>query len=95
MLGDPELASLKKGDIIQLQRKGYYICDEPYHAYSPNSCVSSPCILFSIPDGHTKTATAEDGGNTTEEKILVTPQAWIAHIIIIYSCRIPLIMINF
>lgn len=32
MLGDPELASLKKGDMIQLQRRGYYICDASYEA---------------------------------------------------------------
>ena len=30
MLGDHELRKLKKGDIIQLQRRGYFICDQPY-----------------------------------------------------------------
>uniref|UniRef100_G3PPP0 Bifunctional glutamate/proline--tRNA ligase n=1 Tax=Gasterosteus aculeatus aculeatus TaxID=481459 RepID=G3PPP0_GASAC len=54
MLGDPCLQSLKKGDIIQLQRRGFYICDQPYEPVSPNSCKESPCVLLYIPDGHTK-----------------------------------------
>ncbi|XP_062275779.1 bifunctional glutamate/proline--tRNA ligase [Scomber scombrus] len=54
MLGDPCLKTLKKGDIIQLQRRGFYICDQPYEPVSPNSCKESPCILIYIPDGHTK-----------------------------------------
>ncbi|KAI9517973.1 hypothetical protein NQZ68_001143 [Dissostichus eleginoides] len=45
MLGDPCLKSCKKGDVIQLQRRGFYICDQPYEP---------PCVLFYIPDGHTK-----------------------------------------
>ncbi|KAK9412005.1 bifunctional glutamate/proline-tRNA ligase [Crotalus adamanteus] len=54
MLGDPCLKDLKKGDIIQLQRRGFYICDEPYEPISPYSCKEAPCILIYIPDGHTK-----------------------------------------
>uniref|UniRef100_A0A8D0AT56 Bifunctional glutamate/proline--tRNA ligase n=1 Tax=Sander lucioperca TaxID=283035 RepID=A0A8D0AT56_SANLU len=54
MLGDPCLKDLKKGDIIQLQRRGFYVCDQPYEPVSPNSCKESPCVLFYIPDGHTK-----------------------------------------
>lgn len=54
MLGDPCLKTLKKGDIIQLQRRGFYICDQPYEPVSPNSCKESPCVLIYIPDGHTK-----------------------------------------
>ncbi|XP_056134251.1 bifunctional glutamate/proline--tRNA ligase isoform X2 [Lampris incognitus] len=54
MLGDPCLKNLKKGDIIQLQRRGFYICDQIYEPVSPNSCKESPCVLLYIPDGHTK-----------------------------------------
>ncbi|XP_015906770.2 bifunctional glutamate/proline--tRNA ligase [Parasteatoda tepidariorum] len=52
MLGDPDLAKLKKGDIIQIQRKGFFICDE---TYDPDTLrhvsVAKPVVLFSIPDG--------------------------------------------
>ncbi|XP_040286384.1 bifunctional glutamate/proline--tRNA ligase isoform X2 [Bufo bufo] len=54
MLGDPCLKTLKKGDLIQLQRRGFYICDEPYEPISPHSCKEAPCVLIYIPDGHTK-----------------------------------------
>ncbi|XP_034967252.1 bifunctional glutamate/proline--tRNA ligase isoform X1 [Zootoca vivipara] len=54
MLGDPCLRDLKKGDIIQIQRRGFYICDQPYEPISPYSCKEAPCILIYIPDGHTK-----------------------------------------
>ncbi|EDW24465.1 GL24160 [Drosophila persimilis] len=54
MLGDPELKKCKKGDIIQLQRRGFFKVDNAYAPPSPYSNVPSPIILFSIPDGHTK-----------------------------------------
>ncbi|KAF4516851.1 hypothetical protein B566_EDAN006246 [Ephemera danica] len=54
MLGDPELVNVKKGDIIQLQRRGFFICDAPYQPVSIHSGKDAPIVLFSIPDGHSK-----------------------------------------
>nr|XP_036673239.1 bifunctional glutamate/proline--tRNA ligase [Drosophila suzukii] len=54
MLGDPELKKLKKGDIIQLQRRGFFKVDNAYAPPSGFTSVPSPIVLFSIPDGHTK-----------------------------------------
>lgn len=34
LLGDSEMKSLKKGDVIQISRRGYYICDR---AFKPSS----------------------------------------------------------
>ncbi|XP_023285491.1 bifunctional glutamate/proline--tRNA ligase isoform X1 [Seriola lalandi dorsalis] len=77
MLGDPCLKNLKKGDIIQLQRRGFYICDQPYEPVSPNSCKESPCVLLYIPDGHTKempTAGSKDKSKSqTTSKTPATP----------------------
>lgn len=52
MLGEVELKRIKKGEIIQLQRKGFFICDVPYAPMSPYSSRTQPVILFHIPDGH-------------------------------------------
>ncbi|XP_012062157.1 PREDICTED: bifunctional glutamate/proline--tRNA ligase-like, partial [Atta cephalotes] len=54
MLGEVELKRVKKGEIIQLQRKGFFICDIPY-ASSSYSTREPPIVLFHIPDGHTTT----------------------------------------
>ncbi|XP_068687645.1 bifunctional glutamate/proline--tRNA ligase-like [Montipora foliosa] len=54
MVGDPAMAAVKKGDIIQLQRRGYFICDQPYEPPSRYTGRECPLILFSVPDGHTK-----------------------------------------
>uniref|UniRef100_UPI00358ECFC7 bifunctional glutamate/proline--tRNA ligase isoform X2 n=1 Tax=Myxine glutinosa TaxID=7769 RepID=UPI00358ECFC7 len=69
MIGDPCMIDLKKGDRIQLQRRGFFICDQPWEAISPYCCKESPCILFHIPDGHTKempTAGTRDKGKKEE-----------------------------
>ncbi|XP_077280024.1 glutamyl-prolyl-tRNA synthetase [Temnothorax americanus] len=55
MLGEVELKRVKKGEIIQLQRKGFFICDVPYATISSYSSREQPIILYHIPDGHTTT----------------------------------------
>ncbi|CAD1476646.1 unnamed protein product, partial [Heterotrigona itama] len=52
MLGEVALKRVEKGEIIQLQRKGFFRCDVPYAAISPFSSREQPLILFYIPDGH-------------------------------------------
>lgn len=49
-VGDMNMKSMKKGDILQLERKGYYIIDVPYDENSP----TKPIVLFDIPDGRAK-----------------------------------------
>lgn len=49
-LGDPNMRNLKQGEIIQLERKGYYRCDVPF--IQP----AKPIVLFSIPDGRQQSA---------------------------------------
>ncbi|VVB15198.1 unnamed protein product [Arabis nemorensis] len=44
-LGDSNMKSLQRGDVIQLERKGYFRCDVPFIKSS------KPIVLFSIPDG--------------------------------------------
>ncbi|KAK5671642.1 glutamate--tRNA ligase [Batrachochytrium dendrobatidis] len=45
--GDANLRLVKKGDILQLERKGYYICDRAYDANTPDLAIH----LIFIPDG--------------------------------------------
>ncbi|XP_054718343.1 bifunctional glutamate/proline--tRNA ligase-like [Uloborus diversus] len=52
MVGDFELGTLKKGDIIQIQRKGFFICDEPYDLSTVRyTGKEGSLVLISIPDG--------------------------------------------
>lgn len=59
MAGEPALSNVKKGDIIQVQRKGFYICDHPYTAKSGYSDKEAPLLLIYIPDGHIKESKVE------------------------------------
>ncbi|KAI8617105.1 tRNA synthetases class I, catalytic domain-containing protein [Chytriomyces sp. MP71] len=45
--GDANLRLCQKGDIIQLERKGYYIVDKAFDPQNPNA----PIHLYLIPDG--------------------------------------------
>ncbi|KIH43741.1 tRNA ligase class I, anti-codon binding domain protein, partial [Ancylostoma duodenale] len=54
MVGEPALLNVKKGDIIQLQRKGFYVCDHEHQKRSEFSGVETPLLLIYIPDGHVK-----------------------------------------
>lgn len=56
VLGDPELRKLKKGDIIQIQRKGFFKVDRAYEAPSPFTGRAQPVVLFYVPDGSSKEA---------------------------------------
>ncbi len=51
-LGDPNMRTLQKGDVIQLERKGYFMVDVPLVRSG------QPITLFSIPDGRQKSASA-------------------------------------
>ncbi|KAJ6799508.1 glutamate--tRNA ligase, cytoplasmic-like [Iris pallida] len=44
-IGDSNMRNLKQGDILQLERKGYFRCDTPF--LRP----SKPIVLYAIPDG--------------------------------------------
>ncbi|XP_024936533.1 bifunctional glutamate/proline--tRNA ligase isoform X2 [Cephus cinctus] len=68
ILGESELKRVTKGEIIQLQRKGFFRCDVPFAPASPHSSREQPLILFNIPDGHTSTSTATTKSVATTAK---------------------------
>eukprot|EP00057_Strongylocentrotus_purpuratus_P020732 XP_011675206.1 PREDICTED: bifunctional glutamate/proline--tRNA ligase isoform X1 [Strongylocentrotus purpuratus] len=68
IIGDPELASVKKGEIVQIQRKGFFICDQAYEPQSRHTSRATPCILINIPDGHTKSQTSSGSAAAAADK---------------------------
>ncbi|VAH21395.1 unnamed protein product [Triticum turgidum subsp. durum] len=54
-LGDPNMRNIKRGEVIQLERKGYYRCDVPFVGSS------KPIMLFAIPDGRLKSTSIVSG----------------------------------
>ncbi|KAF9593621.1 hypothetical protein IFM89_024305 [Coptis chinensis] len=49
-LGDSNMHNLQRGEILQLERKGHFICDVPYFRSS------KPIVLLSFPDGRQRTS---------------------------------------
>jgi glutamyl-tRNA synthetase len=56
--GDINLRALQKGDIIQLERRGYFICDA-VHLRSDNT--ARPLTLIEIPDGRIEQDSGDRG----------------------------------
>jgi glutamyl-tRNA synthetase len=48
-LGDPYLRTTQRGEVVQLERKGFYRCDRPY-----GGSADKPIVLYLIPDGRVK-----------------------------------------
>ncbi|PRW45405.1 glutamyl-tRNA synthetase isoform A [Chlorella sorokiniana] len=62
-VGDANMRSLKQGDVIQLERKGYYIVDAPF------TSADKPIVLLNIPDGRARAAQQQQqvfGGNAIQ-----------------------------
>ena len=58
-IGEPAMRNLQAGDIIQLERKGFYRVDRPYMAED------RPMVLIYIPDGRVKTWGVGSPSSTT------------------------------
>ncbi|RVE44606.1 hypothetical protein evm_010744 [Chilo suppressalis] len=56
MLGEPELGSVKQGDIIQLQRRGFFRVDVSPAPISEHTTRARPLVLLHVPDGSTREA---------------------------------------
>ncbi|XP_065321478.1 bifunctional glutamate/proline--tRNA ligase-like isoform X2 [Gordionus sp. m RMFG-2023] len=73
-IGEIALGNIKKGQIIQLLRKGFYICDSQYESFDRNICRPSiPLRLFSIPDGSSTTTTINTNSTcNVKDKVIKT-----------------------
>lgn len=48
--GDLNMHTMKRGEVLQLERKGYYIIDRAFDPEHPEM----PIVLFDIPSGRSK-----------------------------------------
>lgn len=67
MLGEPELANVKKDQVIQLQRRGFFRVDVAPAPPSPHTCKATPLVLFHVPDGHTKEMPGQVSGTKVSQ----------------------------
>lgn len=65
MMGETEMKRIKKGEIIQIQRKGFFRCDVPYSPINAHSSREQPLILFHVPDGHSSSPINQASSNST------------------------------
>jgi bifunctional glutamyl/prolyl-tRNA synthetase len=56
LVGEPPMANIRKGDIIQMQRLGFRICDAEFVAKSEFTGQSLPSEFIVVPDGHVKSS---------------------------------------
>mmetsp|Transcript_16484 Transcript_16484/g.19023 ORF Transcript_16484/g.19023 Transcript_16484/m.19023 type:complete len:1058 (+) Transcript_16484:153-3326(+) len=56
VIGDVNLKTLQAGEVIQLERRGFYRVDQPYRR-----SVDKPIVLYMIPDGKTKSMSGMTG----------------------------------
>ncbi|CAG9789086.1 unnamed protein product [Diatraea saccharalis] len=65
MLGEPELSKVKQGDIIQLQRRGFFRVDVSAAPPSAHTACARPLVLFHVPDGSTRNPHAQSPSTNT------------------------------
>ena len=86
-LGDPNMRNLKQGEIIQLERKGYYRCDVPF--IRP----SKPIVLFAIPDGRQQPPANQEscmvsGAHELQDTVRqISGHRWLNYVVIQESCN--------
>ena len=63
---------LQRGEVIQLERKGYFIVDRPYVRSG------KPMVLFAIPDGRVKSLSAKPPATAQQAATAVASAAAVA-----------------
>ena len=72
LIGDHNLAEVAKGSIIQIQRKGFHICDRAYTPFDASIGSDLPAIFIYIPDGHKSAEEQEKQQSLTSGKAAKT-----------------------